>query len=153
MTCTNAIECIIHLDHQEISITGNDTSCCNTRCGFPSANLMTTWSGPMRTWMLGDSIYKHDLRKKLLASPEYRSARRCRRTRATCKLTIIKRESPLVVVTCNTGGLEGKATTGEPGLLFQRVGRPAPTGPSRFWTCDRGSTLVISDHFVYRYRR
>ena len=86
--------------------------------------------------MLGGSIDKQDSRKKLFVVPESRSARRGRRTPATCKLTIIRRESPVEVVAFNrarsAGGLEGWAATGGPGPPFQPVGRPAPTGPDRF---------------------
>ena len=86
--------------------------------------------------MLGGSIDKQDSRKKLLVAPESRSARRGRRHPATCKLTMIRRESPLVVVAfnraCSTGGLKGWAATGGPGPPSKPVGRPAPTGPGRF---------------------
>ena len=86
--------------------------------------------------MLEGSIDKRDSRKKLFVVPESRNARKGRRTPATCKLTIMRRESPLVVVAFNrarsTGGLEGWAATGGPGPPSKPVGRPAPTGPCRF---------------------
>ena len=76
---------------------------------------------------------------------------------ATCKLTIIKRESPLVVVALNrarsTGGNEGRAATGEPDLHFLPLGRPAPTGSGRCLTCDRDSTLIVGAHYMRRNRR
>ena len=87
----------------------------------------------------------------MLGGPESRSARRGRRHPATCKLTIIRRESPLVVVAFNrarsTGGLKGWVATGGPGPPSKPVGRPASTGSGRFLSCGRGSALC------WRYRR
>ena len=116
---------------------GSDTSRCDTRRGFPSASLNTTWPGPSWTWMLGGSIDTQDSRKKLFVAPESRSARRGRRIPATSRLTIIRRESPLVVVAFDrarsTDGLGGRAATGGPEPPFKLVGRPAPTGLVRFF--------------------
>ena len=120
------------------------------RCGFPSANLMTTWPGPSRIWMLGGSIDIQDSQKKLFVAPEFRSASRGHRTPSTCKLTIIKHNKPLVVVVsinraCSTGKIEGRAVTGGPEPPSQPVGRPAPT---KFRTVFECTTIAAPSFLV-----
>ena len=72
-------------------------------------------------------------------------------------MIIIRRESPLVVMALkrerSTGGLAGRSATGRPGLLFQSVGRSAPTGPDLFWTCNQGITLVVCAEHSPRSQR
>ena len=68
----------------------------------------------------------HDSRKKLFVASESRTALRGRWTPATCILTILKGESPLVMVALkrarSTGGLEGKAATKDPELHSNQQG-------------------------------
>ena len=93
---------------------------------------------------------------RYFVAPESRSARRGSRIPATGRLTMFKRESPLVVVPFysarSTEDLGGRAATGEPGPPFKPVGRPAPTGLGSFSTCERSTSLVMHVHRMGRQR-